>query len=177
MGQIIVPGISDRASIPIARSQMVPDQHEHALRADLNLLGCMNCCTYHILCAEGLLNEQDIVVARGDWSSSPLPLLIEEERRKVSPESFDGIDLEIRNAATCLTDSASRYTLSTMSQLSRGARAAVRSTRRFVTEQPRRFESHHAPPGSGESALHVEGGGTGKESFGVCPCNISLCLV
>ena len=53
-----------------------------------------------------------------------------------------------------------------MSQLSRGTRVAIRSTKRLCNFQPRRFDSHHAPHGSSESALHVAGG-TGRESMGV----------
>jgi hypothetical protein len=88
MGQIIVPDISDWASIPVAWSQMVPDQHEYALRADLNPFGLHELLAAHItlLCAEGLLDDQDIVVARDDWSSSSLTLSV----RGRAAESFSG---------------------------------------------------------------------------------------
>src|SRR3954447_5759445 len=48
--------------------------------------------------------------------------------------------------------------------LSRGARAAARSSTRFTHCQPRRFDSHST--GHGESAFNVAGG-SGNESLGV----------
>ena len=53
-----------------------------------------------------------------------------------------------------------------MSHFSRGARVAARTGRQLADRQTRRFDSHHASHGSGESAFDVAGG-TGKESFGV----------
>lgn len=61
---------------------------------------------------------------------------------------------------------------STMSFVSRGARAAARPLRRSLRQPPRRFAGHEAGHGhgdahhSGESALHVAGG-SGQEGFGV----------
>lgn len=97
-------------------------------------------------------------IARTPLSKAGRPFFRELHWRRTASESSSYNGIQSKSVQFVL------YPRQDTMMLSRGARAAARSSSRFTRCQPRRFDSHQA--GHGESALHVAGG-TGNESFGV----------